>query len=215
MFKNEKDVALSGLAGLLVGLLLLPIIFNIGSESAVVFRIVSFFGNSWILLTGFALAFGCLTAASMVVARLLSHFLPILLQIAKFVVVGVLNTFVDLGVLNLLMLATGVVLGPMYIVFKSISFISGSLNSYVWNKYWTFESRRGEAKEVIQFFIVSIVGFLINVGIASAVANNVSIAGFSDKAMANIGALAGTIIGLTWNFLGYKFIVFSQRTKYR
>ena len=105
-------------------------------------------------------------------------------------------------------------LGPFYVIFKSISFIAAVSNSYVWNKYWTFESKSSETKEIVQFFAVSVIGFLINVGIASSIANFVSVVGVSDKLMANFGALSGTIAGLMWNFLGYKFIVFKKSSQF-
>ena len=197
-----KDVFLAGFAGLLIGLLALPILLNLS--------FVGIFGDSWLALAGFAIGFAILTAAGMLVARSLSKYLPIFLQLAKFIVVGVLNTLVDLGVLNLLIFAVGITLGPAYVVFKSISFIAAVSNSYVWNKYWTFGSGNKDTKEIAQFFAVSIVGFFLNVGIASAIANFVSIAGFSPQLMANVGALSGTVLGLIWNFLGYKFIVFKK-----
>lgn len=193
---------MAGFAGLLIGLLALPVLLNL--------NFAGILGDSWLALLGFALGLAILTAAGMLVALSLSKSLPILLQLAKFIVVGVLNTLVDLGVLNLLIFVAGITLGPLYVVFKSISFVAAVSNSYVWNKYWTFESGNKDTKEIAQFFAVSIVGFFINVGIASAIANFVSIAGFSDQLMANVGALSGTILGLIWNFLGYKFVVFKK-----
>ncbi len=202
MFQKYKDTFWAGFAGLLIGLLALPILLNLSFAGVI--------GNSRLAPAGLVLGLAILTSAGMLVARLLSHFLPILLQLAKFVVVGVLNTLVDLGVLNLIIFIAGVTLGPLYVVFKSISFIVAVLNSYIWNKYWTFESGNKETKELLQFFAVSLIGFIINVGIASAVANFVFIPGFSDIRMANLGALTGTIFGLAWNFLGYKFVVFKK-----
>ena len=141
MFQNNKDVFLAGLAGLLIGFLALPILLNLSFADVL--------GNSWLGISGFVIGIAILTVAGMFIAKSLALYFPLLLQLAKFIVVGVLNTLVDLGVLNLLILVTDVTLGPFYVIFKSISFIAAVSNSYVWNKYWTFESKSSETKEIM------------------------------------------------------------------
>jgi putative flippase GtrA len=197
-----RDIFVAALAGLLIGFLSLPILLNL--------NLAGVLGDSWLKIIAFVFTFGILGAAGMLIARSLGQHFPILLQIAKFILVGGLNTLVDLGVLNVLILVTDVAVGPFYVVFKSISFVAAVSNSYIWNKYWTFQSKNNDSKEVVQFFVVSLIGFLINVGFASAIVSWVSIVGVSPKLMANLGALTGTFAGLAWNFIGYKFIVFKK-----
>jgi|SRR3989344_8261201 len=196
--KISNDVLLGGLAGFLIGLLALPIFQNLG------------YGLSLASGIGLAVALALITMAGVILAGILSRFLPIINQLARFVVVGGLNTLVDLGVLNIFIYLTGLAEGWPYIGFKSASFMVAVVNSYVWNKYWTFGSSSSEAKELVQFFAVSIVGFLINVGTAALVVNFGHFSGVTPAAAANIGALAGTILGLAWNFVGYKFFVFKR-----
>ena len=143
-------------------------------------------------------------------ARILSKIIPAIWQISKFVLVGVLNTVIDLGILNLLMWQSGIVSGLLYSIFKGISFIAATSNSYFWNKFWTFDSKKAAGKkEFTQFFLISAIGFLINVGVASLIVNAVGPQfGLSVKIWANVGAIAATFVGMTWNFIGYKFIVF-------
>lgn len=133
-------------------------------------------------------------------------------QAIKFVLVGTLNTIVDLGVLNLLIFISGVASGLGYTAFKGVSFILAVINSYFFNKFWTFKSRGGAAKrEFVQFFVVSVIGFGINVGVASLVVNIIGVKlGIAPKIWANIGAVCATLAAMTWNFLGYKFIVFKN-----
>src|SRR3989344_2662710 len=97
----------------------------------------------------------------------------IIRQAIKFVLVGILNTLVDLGVLNLLIFASGIASGFGYSAFKGISFTVAVINSYFLNKFWTFKMRETEGvkREFAQFFIVSLIGFGINVGVASFVVN--------------------------------------------
>ncbi|MBI2626236.1 MAG: GtrA family protein [Candidatus Nealsonbacteria bacterium] len=134
-------------------------------------------------------------------------------QAIKFVLVGALNTLVDLGVLNLLIFTSGISTGFAYSAFKGVSFTVAVINSYFLNKFWTFKGQGGATarKEFTQFFIVSFVGFGINVGVASLVVNIIGPQlGIGDKLWANVGAICATFAAMTWNFLGYKFIVFKH-----
>ena len=121
-----------------------------------------------------------------------------------------MNTAIDFGILNLLIFSTGFTAGIYYSVFKTISFAGANINSYVWNRLWVFESHEEKtAKEYAQFLAISIVGAIINVGAASLVVNLIPAQfGLSPKIWANVGAAAGAIAGLFWNFAGYRFIVF-------
>ena len=129
-------------------------------------------------------------------------------QIAKFILIGGFNTLIDLGVLNILIFATGITSGLGFSLFKGTSFLVAVSNSYFWNKRWTFRSK----KDVFfQFFTVSAVGFVLNVGTASFVVNVITPQfELSEQLWANIGAITGTLVVMTWNFLGYKFVVFKK-----
>ena len=196
---KKIDIFAALIIGEVISLFFLAILKNIEIEIKELF---------WIL----PVAFPILSAVGLWFAHLISKKFSIVWQIAKFALVGALNSFVDLGVLNLLMFVSGAVVGVSYPLFKGISFIVASTNSYFWNKFWTFDSERKiQKKEFSQFFLVSIVGFLINVGVASLIVNIVGPQfGLSSKIWANIGAVGATFIGMTWNFLGYKFIVFKK-----
>lgn len=130
-------------------------------------------------------------------------------QVVKFGVVGVSNTLVDFAVLNFLIFFTGIASGTPFTAFKTISFTVAVSNSYFWNKRWTF---RSEKKVFVQFLAVSVVGMLLNVGTASFVVNFVGPQfGLSEQVWANIGAIVGTLVVMTWNFLGYKLVVFRKQ----
>ncbi|MBU4350994.1 GtrA family protein [Candidatus Parcubacteria bacterium] len=131
-----------------------------------------------------------------------------LLQFLKFFLVGSLNFLIDLGILFLLISASGMDKGWQYSVFKGISFFIATVNSYFLNRAWTFESKE---RKFNLFLLISIIGFFINVGVASLVVNSISPwFGLNSKTWAIIGAVKGSFVGLFWNFLGYKFIVFKE-----
>lgn len=142
-------------------------------------------------------------------------------QVLRFGIVGVANTGVDLIVLNGLIQVTQLGQQGIYFsLFKAISFLVAATNSYFLNKHWTFAgSDSGNAtRQVQQFVAITLVGWLINVGVASFVVNviqpTLDLNQFVDgmnKLWPTIGALFGTAFGLVWNFLGYKLIVFRKR----
>lgn len=132
-------------------------------------------------------------------------------QYLKFGIVGGINTAIDFLILNILMFFSGITAGYGYIIFKSLSFVAANANSYFLNKKWTFKSDSAtNHRELSLFFVISIIGLLINAGIASFIVNFINpVGGVSPAIWANIGALVATAVSLVWNFFGYKVIVFS------
>ena len=133
-------------------------------------------------------------------------------QIFKYVVVGVINTVIDLAVLYLLIaIFHRGSSGPYYTLFKAISFIVAVINSYFLNKYWAFAgsgNKKSASKEGVQFAITSLVGWVINVSIATIFINTIPVLFGLTKLWPAIGALSGTVLGLVWNYFGYRFLVF-------
>jgi putative flippase GtrA len=200
---TRKDCLLVSIIGFFFGLLLLPVLNNIKLPFVEIT-----FSNAFLIVVGFVI----FANFALWLISLLSRLFPVLLQIAKFVAVGGLNTLLDLGILNTLIFLSGIAAGWWYSIFKGISFIVAVINSYFWNKYWTFgASGTASIKEFSQFFVVSLIGFGINIGLASFVVNVMgSPEGISPERWANIGAISATIASLIWNFVGYKFIVFKK-----
>lgn len=134
-------------------------------------------------------------------------------QLGKYGVIGVLNTFLNAGVYNLLIFITNVSAGITVDLFFAAAFIVTVINSFVWNKYWSFEERKIEtiATEALKFFSVSAVVAVVNIAILHIIINVIGApAGLDTKIWANI-ALAFTIItAFMGNFFGYKFIVFKK-----
>ena len=198
---NRKDLSLAAIIGLAVGLLVQPIIANVIPALTLPLRAAVFLG--FVVLAPVALA----------LAAWLSKFLPVLYQFAKFAAVGSLNSFLDLGLFNLETFLYGSVPGgSLYPIFKSISFLIATSNSFLWNKFWTFgSSTKANSTEVLKFYGITLIGWMVNVGVATFVKNAAVSAGLSVSLWGNVAApVVGIFAALFWNFFGYKFVVFKK-----
>ena len=148
-------------------------------------------------------------------AKTLTKVIKVVYQIAKFAEVGVLNTAIDFGILNLLIWLTGITSGWAIAPLNAASFLCATTNSYFWNKFWTFK-KEGTAggKDFTQFLGISAIGIGINTGIVVAGTSLIlPVFGLSAGAWANLMKILATLVSMIWNFLGYKFIVFKENAK--
>ena len=139
---------------------------------------------------------------------------PVVSQFARFVVVGVVNTVIDFGVLRVLIALTGIEGGTGLIVLNSIAFIAAVTNSYLMNKYWTFTHKEGVVQpvEISKFLIVSLIGLGINDAVVYGVATLIAppFETIGPISWIFIAKLVATGVSLVWNFIGYKFFVFNR-----
>ena len=205
----QKNILNSAVIGFLIALFFLGVFQNLKTQLP--FEIP--YPSAVLLL------FPLLAVTGILGASFVGKKFPIFLQAAKFLLVGVLNTFADLGVFNFLLFLTNVDVetsGIFPTVFKGVSFLVAVLNSYFWNKHWTFKAKvmtqKGDArKEFGKFFAVSAVGVLINIGTFHIAVRIIGPQfGITPELWANVGALAGVFLIMTWNFLAYKLIVFHK-----
>lgn len=137
----------------------------------------------------------------------------VFVEVKRFIIVGFVNTVLDLAVLNLLIFLTHRGRnGVWFTLFKSVSFLVAVANSYFINHSWTFNGRSGRTSvsQATQFLAVSLFGALINVSSASYVATFIPAIHGLEAYWPSIAALAGTACGLAFNFLGYKHLVFVE-----
>ena len=145
-------------------------------------------------------------------ASLVGRFVPVIWQFAKFGLIGVLNTLLDFGVLNLLSYLTKVYSGPTLVLLNVFAFLAANINSYFWNKSWTFSSRaKNAASEFGKFFLVSIIGFAINSLILWFLTTLMHpLGGLSPQLWENAAKIVATVVYTIWNFIGYKLLVFKS-----
>ena len=117
----KRDLYLVALIGLLVGVLIQPIL----SSTKILVLAESYVPLSQMLLRVLiCLFFLILAPVALWVANKLAKFVAVVYQVAKFAAVGTLNSFIDLGLFNLLGLLFGQPLGGTFAfgAMKTVSF---------------------------------------------------------------------------------------------
>lgn len=203
---RKIDFTASFVIGVLTAAFLIVIFINLRADIGFLNRLLAF---KWYLIA----LFPVLDVLFVYLAFRMGAIHRTLYQFGKFMTIGIANTSIDLGVLNVLLSLTGAHTGPLYSLFKAFSFILATLSSYFWNKLWTFENpgTHGMRKQFLTFMVVSGMGFIIDVVLATIIVNLVApMGGLSQALWANIAAIVALFVTVIWNFLGYKFIVFKE-----
>lgn len=123
----------------------------------------------------------------------------IIAQVAKFMTVGVLNTLIDAGTYFILTRGLGLMAVP--VLAKSIAYIVGMINSFFWNRNWTFKSQTSTGRAAFLFTLTHIVALGINAGVMALSINVLALPEI-------IGIALATISAFIWNFALNKLLVF-------
>jgi putative flippase GtrA len=86
-----------------------------------------------------------------------------LVRFAKFCVVGIIGTFIDFGLLNLLYN----VLGVHQILSNIVSVSTATVNNYTWSRFWVYPETKNQAggRNFFQFIVVSVIALGLNTSI--------------------------------------------------
>ena len=200
---KKTDIILSLIIGEITAWYFFLFLRDLGSQSNMISSVL------WSL----PIIFPILSVIGIWIAYLIGKKFLFIFQLAKFLLIGVFATVVDLGLLALLISFSGISAGIVYSVFKGITFITATVSKYWGDKVWAFEKKEttGLGSEFTKFFLVTLVGMVINVGIASFVVNLIGPQfGLSSSIWANLGGIIAAFTTVLWNFVGYKFLVFKK-----
>jgi len=121
-------------------------------------------------------------------------------RIIRFGCVGCLNTMFDFGIFSLL----NSLFGINYVISQIVSYSSGTLNSFLFNKFWTFGGAitgKKTTMEMVQFIVVNSVSLGVSlVGLTILMKDN-NMNPFFAK-------ILSMLLAQVVNFLGYRFWVF-------
>lgn len=124
-------------------------------------------------------------------------------KMAKFAVVGVSNTAVDFAVFVALVYGAAMSSGWA----QCISFAIGVLNSYWWNRRWTFRAAgKGGMSEIARFFALAILAFLAATALLLGLERGLGWSPVPAKA-------ASIFVSLAVNYAGNRLWVFRMETR--
>jgi putative flippase GtrA len=122
----------------------------------------------------------------------------VLLQWLRFVIVGASNTLLSWCVYALLEHV-----GVHYLLASGIAFAIGAINSYVFNRRWTFRSHGRPLPEVIRFGVVQCVGLALDVSLLYVLVHHVGVHHLIAQALVFPVASAATFtLSRSWAFRG-------------
>jgi len=124
-------------------------------------------------------------------------------QFVKFGIVGVVSTVIDWGLFYLLNFTFGI----YYLTAKVLSFAVAVINSFVWNRRWTFRSQNpNRNQEFVKFLVIALVGLSLNTLIMY-----LAVSIFHTRKI--VGLIFATGIVTFWNFLANKYWTFQNSQK--
>lgn len=118
----------------------------------------------------------------------------------RFLLVGALNTALGYGLYALF-----IFLGIQYFISNTLSFIIGTIHSYLWNKFYTFRSKEKSVKEPIRFASIYVIIFILS---------NFLLWLFIEKLHLNayLAGVVGLFITTVISFTGHKYFSFKNKT---
>ncbi len=122
-----------------------------------------------------------------------------LIQIAKFMTVGVLNTAIDAAAYFILTRWLG--FGALLVLAKGIAYVIGMVNSFFWNRSWTFGDRGSIWRAAGLFTLTHIAALAINAGTMA-----LALDWLGAPELLALGAATGA--SFVWNFVLNKLVVF-------
>ena len=200
---SRKDLGKAALLGFLFALVFVPTDVFVAKHLASL--------TVWSLLILAPVGFMAALWIGYLLSKLRAFFLPL----SKFGLVGLFNTGIDFAIFNGAIFVSGIEKGPAIIGFKSFSFLVALLNSYFWNKLWTFKKADSVSRkdEFLRYTVVTVIGFLLNIGITAFIVNYIPpMHGWPQVKWDNLAAVIATGASLLWNFVGYKLVVFHDGT---
>ena len=109
-----------------------------------------------------------------------------------------------------LILAHGHLRGVRLAPINVLGVLFALTNSYLLNKHWTFKAPAQPGRRVGRFMLVSLIGVSLNTALVVALTDvMMRPAGITSQLWENLAKALATGGTLLWDFLGYKFLVFT------
>lgn len=125
-------------------------------------------------------------------------------QLFRFGLVGIGNTAIDACV-YIGLTRTSDFFAAQYLLAASVAFVAAGVNSFFWNKHWTFnDGVHYSHAQLVRFFIVALVAFVLN-GVILWVLVSMNLNDIIGKLVASVSAGGiNFLLQKFWTFPGMK-----------
>lgn len=136
----------------------------------------------------------------------------IVVQFLRFCAVGGMNTFVDVFAFNLLLWAFPTQDSGLLVIYNSLAYLIGAVNSFCWNKLWTFgQHSETTNNQIVRFALVTSLGIICNdafLWLATTILTSLSLTSIVWVNVAKVCAIAGSV---SVSYVGMRFGVFTKK----
>lgn len=131
-------------------------------------------------------------------------------RLIKYALVGVLGTFIELSILNLLIFGVGWSSDFDKVMANVVAVSLAISSNFVWNRLWTFPESVGSERggQFIKFLSVSLIGLVLNSVIFYAADNFFFEHLFPTVIAVQLAKFTAIAIVLVWNFTVNRFWTF-------
>ncbi|MDR0769447.1 MAG: GtrA family protein [Dysgonamonadaceae bacterium] len=143
-----------------------------------------------------------------------------LIQTIKYGVVGVTNTLLTMVTIWVMMRVVflseeGEKISSLALsVSNTVGYIVGLINSFIWNRSWTFKSKNKWTPDFIRFMIAFLVCFIIQLVLVNVLYKRMEMAGLTEiTGAAEICQFAGIVVYTILNFILNKYFTFKIKNR--
>jgi putative flippase GtrA len=134
-------------------------------------------------------------------------------RFSKFSIVGLSNSIVDIGVLNLFLWLEPTREVYLLVLYNGIALVLANVNSYVWNTLWTFRGRAEHDLRQVALFSLQV---LVNIGVSSglfwALIHPIIVYTEVPTYLAgNVAKILSVTVASTISFFIMRYVVFSRK----
>jgi len=132
----------------------------------------------------------------------------LLAQFIRFAITGFINTAIDFGLFNLLVLLSGARSTLAIALINTAAVSLAVINSFFMNRSWTFPDHDRSPGQFRRFVIASVIGIAINSVTVSLLSTWSLLSAIAPLLVLNAAKACGALLSTAWNFLAYRIWVF-------
>jgi putative flippase GtrA len=138
------------------------------------------------------------------------------IRFSKFTIVGLSNSLVDLGTLNLFLWLAHTRDPSVLAFYNGIALVLANINSYVWNTHWTF---RGRAKHNLRQTMLFVFQALLNITVGSGlffvlIRPLLIYTDIPTYLVGNVAKIISVIVASTLSFFVMRYLVFTRKRRF-